>query len=136
MSVPTTLASKLIPFALSSDDVTYKNVVCKKAWDLNIDLPLTQEESDCSVHTAVGTPKWAFNFEIILNTTPDSNQYSADAVATFANNGTRIFVKVTYTGYYRQGAGYITNWKESAPVNGLVTCTGTFTGDGTLDLTA
>lgn len=137
MSVPTTLSSRLVPFAISADNITYWNVVCKKAWDLNVDVPLTQEESDCSVHTAVGTVKWSFNFEIILNLTPNvGTEVSADAVIGYAIAGTLIYVKVAYSGYYRQGAGYITNWKESAPQNGLITCTGVFTGDGSLDVTA
>ena len=53
MSNPTTVAARSVPFAVSSDGNTYKNVVCKKAWNLNVDIPVTQEESDCSVHTTV-----------------------------------------------------------------------------------
>ena len=138
MSVPTTLAANLVPFAISADDITYKNVVCKKAWNLNLDIPVTQEESDCSIHTSVGAVRWSFDFEIILNLTPNgATEVSADTVIGYAINKTTFYVKVAYSSsYYRQGAGYITNWRESAPQGGLITCTGTFTGDGTLDTAA
>lgn len=138
MSVPTTLQSRLVPFAISQDDITYKNVVCKKAWNLNLDIAVTQEESDCSVHTAVATPKWSFDFEIVLNLTPNgATEVSANEVIALANAQTRFYVKVAYaSSYYRQGAGYISNWRESAPQGGFITATGTFTGDGTLDTSA
>jgi len=136
MSVPTALLSKLVPFALSTDGSTYNNVVCKKTWDLTLDKPLIQEDSDCGVITGVGnSTKWSFNFEFILNLTPDSGQISADTVAGYANDGTLIYVKVVHASdYLRSGQGYITNYKESAPLNGFITSTGTFTGDGAIAL--
>lgn len=125
-----------MPFAISTDGVTYKSVVCKKAWNVAIDPQITSEDSDCGVHTSVGTTRWSFDAEIILNTTPNgATEVSANTVAGYANAGTLVYVKLVYSGsYYRQGQGYITNYRESAPLNGLVSASFTFTGDGTLDL--
>jgi hypothetical protein len=138
MSVPTILASNQVPFALSLDGgLTYKNVVCKKLWGMTIDKTLVQEETDCDTLTAVGATKFSFNFEFVLNTTPNTaTEISANEVAAAANDGTLGNVKLQADGYYRQGAGYITNYQENAPQGGMVTATGTFTGSGPLDLTA
>ena len=71
MSTPTTVQSNLIPIAISSDDVTYKNIVCKKAWNFNGDTTTTEDESDCGPHVGLGANKWTFDFTALLNTTPD-----------------------------------------------------------------
>lgn len=137
MSVPTYLQSRAVPFALSIDGITYKNVVCKKLWGLGIEKTVVQDENDCGIATSVGNAtKFSPNFEIVLNTTPDSNQFSANDIAGFANLGTLVYFKLTDgAGYYRQGSGYITSYNESAPFGGTVSATGTITGDGVLDTT-
>lgn len=137
MSNPTALESRNVPFAVSTDGNTYKNLVCKRTWGVSIEPQFTQEDSDCGVLTAVGaSPRWSFSFEIIMNTTPNgATELSANEMAGYANSGTLLYVKLVSTGvYYRQGSGYITAYEESAPINGFVTATGTFTGTGTLDL--
>jgi hypothetical protein len=136
MSVPTILASNQVPFALSLDGgLTYKNVVCKKLWGMTIDKTLVQEETDCDTLTAVGATKFSFNFEFVLNTTPNTaTEISANEVAEAANEGTIAYAKLQADGYYRQGGGYITNYQENAAQGGMVSATGTFTGSGPLAL--
>jgi hypothetical protein len=123
---------------MSTDDVTYKNVVCKKLWNLNIEKVVTQEDSDCATHTEVGATRFTFDFEFILNTTPNgATEWGSDAVIGWTNNGTLVYFKITSgSTYFRSASGYITNYVESAPQGGLVTATGTVTGTGTLDTTA
>jgi hypothetical protein len=137
MSNPTVVQSRNVPFAVSTDGNTYKNVVCKKTWGLTLAPQFTEEDSDCGTLTAVGSVRFSFDFEIVLNTTPNgATEISANEMAGYANNGTLIYVKLVSTGvYFRQGSGYITNYTESAPINGFVTATGTVTGSGTLDIT-
>lgn len=135
MSNPTTLLSKLVPFAISTDGSNYSNIVCKKAWDMSLDIPLVQEDTDCGKITGVGTPGFTFNVEFIFNTTPGSGEVSANEVAGYANSSTLVYVKVSDgAGYIRSGSGYLTNYKESAPVNGFITATATLTGSGTISL--
>lgn len=142
MSNPTALASRDVPVMLSTDDITYKKVVCKKAWNLSIDPQIVEEDSDCGPLIAPGTVKWSVDMEFIMNLTPNgSTEISANEVAGYANNGTTVYIKLLYpdpggTSFYRQGSGLITNYKENAPVNGLVSATCTFKGSGTLDLSA
>jgi hypothetical protein len=142
MSNPTVLQSKLVPFTISTDGSTYKSVVCKKAWGLTIEPQVTEDESDCGPHTAVGTSKWSMDVELIMNTTPNgSTEISANTIAGYANDGTLIYMKIQYptsgspgTTIYRQGQGYISNYKETASQGGFITATATIRGDGTLDL--
>jgi len=137
MSTPTTLQGKLIPFAISTNGSTYKNVVCKKATSLNVDNSVNKEQTDCGTFSALGSVQWSFDFEGILNTTPaGATEVSANEMLGYANDQTLVYVKMLYsTTIYRQGQGYITNYKETYNTNGLVGFTATFTGDGTLDIT-
>lgn len=131
------LQSRSVPFAIGLDGVTFKNLVCKKLWGLSIEKDVVQDPNDCGMATSVGVAtKFSVNFEIVLNLTPGATEYSANDVATFANDGTLVYFKLAYlTSYLRSGSGYITNYQESAPFGGMVSATGTITGDGILDTT-
>lgn len=141
MSTPTVVQSNLVPFALSTDDNTYKNVVCKKAWSFNGDTPTKTDESDCGVHIGLGANTWSFDFEILLNTTPDgSTEMSAKDVLALWNGQTVTYVKVQYpanngASFFITGSGYITKFTLTNTVGSLITFTGTFTGNGTVDIT-
>lgn len=141
MSTPTTVQSNLVPFALSTDDVTYKNVVCKKAWNFNGTTPTTIEETDCGPLVGLGTNNWTFDFEMVLNTTPNgATEMSAKEVLDIWNNQTPAYAKVFYPSpgggsFYIQGAGYITNFVFQNTVGNMMTYTGTFSGNGAVDIT-
>lgn len=140
MSNPTVLASKDIPVMIGTDGVSYKKVVCKKAWNLSIDPQITEEDSDCGTLVAPGSVKWSVDLEFIMNLTPNgATEIGVNEMAGYANNGTTVYMNLQYpdgvgTSVYRQGQGLISAYKEAAPVNGLVTVTCTFKGSGTLDL--
>lgn len=143
MSTPTDLQSRLVPFAISTNGTTYYNVVCKKTWDLTGDKPLVEDDSDCGHHVAVGaSTKYTIGFELIFNSTPDSDQKSSNDLMGYFDAGTLLYFKLQYptsgspgTTYYRQGTGYITQYKEQAPLNGFIISTGTLTMNGSIDLT-
>lgn len=137
MSVPTTISARLVPFSLSLDGVTYKNAVCKKAWNFSGDPTINQEASDCSdFHTSLGANKWSFDFELIMNTTPNAaTEISGQELLTYWQTKQLLYVKVLYTSSFLiSGAGYI-SVKLSAPQGGLLAISGTFTGDGDVDVT-
>ena len=141
MSTPTTIQSNLVPFALSTDDITYKDVVCKKAWNFNGTTPTAVEQTDCGPLTGVGSNEWSFDFDMILNRTPNgATEMSFNTILSIWNNQTLSYAKVKYptgTGadFYIQGAGYLTNCKLSNSVGNLIGFSGTFTGNGTVDIT-
>lgn len=139
MSVPTAILSSAVPFAISSDaGVTYKNVVCKKTWGYTGTTNVAKEETDCDVLKAPGAIDQSFNFEFVLNTTPNgATEWGSDNIMNFFQAKTLLYVKVTTGGvaYYRSGAGYITNYTETAAQGGMIVATGTFEVSGTLDTT-
>lgn len=141
MSTPTTIQANLVPFSLSVDNTTYKNVVCKKSWNFNGTTQTNTEQTDCGPLTAVGSNEFTFDFEMVLNTTPDSaTQMSAKEVLAIWNSQAITYAKVLYpdpagSNFYIQGAGYITSFVLQNSVGNLMTFTGTFTGNGTVDIT-
>jgi hypothetical protein len=137
MSVPTTQQGKLVPFALSTNDVLYKNVVCLKVWNFTGDTPTTEEETQCGVHTGLGALRSSFDFEAVANSTPNgATEVSHNEVLGYWKNQTLVYAKVQPTGMYIQGQGYITNFKVTAQVGNLISFTGTFKMDGDPDITA
>lgn len=139
----TTLQSNLVPISLSSDSgTTYKTVTCKKGWTFNHDISTTEEETDCGTLTGLGSNKWSFDIEGVMNTSPASTEVSAEDLLSFSSAQTSLLVKAQYptsgspgTDLYAQGAGYITNLKITNSVGSLMTFSATFKGTGTLDIT-
>ena len=141
MSTPTVIQSNLVPFKLSTDDITYKNVVCKKSWNLTISVPTNIEQTDCGPLVGLAANTSTFDFEIVINTTPNgATEMSAKDILTIVNAQTLCYAKVQYpdpggTSLYVQGSGYLTNFVIQNTVGNVMTCTGTFTAQGQLDIT-
>lgn len=136
MSAFTPIQSRNVPFAIGTDGISYKNLVCKKLWGLTLTPTTVEEETDCGIAVGTGAVKFSFNFEIVMTTTPNgATEVSANTVAGYAVNGTLVYVSlVSGSDYIRKGSGYITNYQESAPQGGFITATGTITGNGTISL--
>jgi hypothetical protein len=140
MSVPTTIQSNQVPLQLSTDDMLYKSVVCKRAWNFNGTTPVNPEETDCGVHKGLGSPDWTMDFEGVLNTTPNTGtEMSASDVINLWLNQTLTYIK-TQTGngvapnMYIQGSGYITDFAIQNSVGNLIAFTFTFNGVGNPDI--
>ncbi len=137
----TTLQSNLVPINISSDGgSTYKAIVCKKSWTFNGDTSTTEEETDCGTLTGIGSNKWSFDFEAVMNTTPASSEFSTEDLLGFWVGQTALKVKAYYpitpgTDIYLQGDCYLTSFKINNQVGNLMTCSGTLTGTGQLDNT-
>lgn len=141
MSVPTLIQSNTIPLQLSTDEITFRNVVCKKAYNFDFDTPVNEEETDCGMQVGLGASGWAADFDGVLNTTPTSTtEYSLKDVLDLWLAQTLVYIK-TVTGagtgknIYVEGSGYITNVKITNSVGSLVGFTFNFKGVGSPDLT-
>ena len=141
MSVPTTFQSNTVPLQLSTDDVTYKSVVCKRAWNFNGTTPVNTEETDCGVQKGLGSNDWTMDFEGVLNTTPNgATEMAAAEVIGLWLNQTTTYIK-TQTGdgtgnnLYIQGSGYITDFAVQNQVGNLIAFSFTFNGVGNPDIT-
>jgi hypothetical protein len=137
----TTLQSNLVPIKISIDGgTTKKSVSCKKSWSFNLDNTISEEQTDCGVLIGLGVPKWNFDVEGVVNTTPGSTEISAEDFLGLANNQTLFDVFLDYpagtgTDLYATGKAYLTNLKITNSVGSLMTFTGTISGTGTLDIT-
>lgn len=141
MSVPTTVQSNQVPLSWSADAITYKAIVCKRAWNFNGTTPVNSEETDCGVQKGLGAPDWTMDFEGVVNTTPNSaTEMSADELLAIWQNQTLGYIK-TVTGngvahnLYLQGSGYVTDFAIQNSVGNLLAFTFTFNGVGAVDLT-
>lgn len=139
MSTPTGVQSNLVPFAVSTTGVTYKNVVCKKSWNFNGTTPTNVEQTDCGPLVGLGSSEWSFDFEGILNTSvAGATEVSAKEMLDYWNNQTLLYAKVLYpnsdgSNFYIQGSGYITNFKLANQVGNLISFTATLSGNGQVD---
>lgn len=139
MSVPTKIQSSATVILLSTDNITYKSVLCKRAWNFNGTTAVNAEEDDCGVSKGLGAPDWTMDFEGSVNTAPNSaTEMSAKALGDLWLNKTLVYIKTqtgdgTGSNLYIQGSGYITDYTVSAPQAGIVGFNFTFNGEGNPD---
>jgi hypothetical protein len=140
----TTVLGQNVPLTISTDSgSTYRTVVCNKAWGFTGDTSITEDESDCGPHTAVGQAKWSFSVEGLYNTTPTSTEISGEELLSLWANKTSFLIKCQYPtsgtpggDMYIQGSVYLTNYQINKTTNGFISFSGTLTGDGSVDVTA
>lgn len=141
MSVPTAIQSNQVPLTLSTDNITFRNIVCKRAWNFNGTTSVNSEETDCGIEKGLGASDWTMDFEGVLNTTPNSpTEWSAAAVAGFWVNQTLMYIKAqtgngTGSNFFVTGSGYVTDFAVQDSVGNLVAFTFTFNGTGVPDFT-
>lgn len=132
MSVPTTLSSRAIPLAFSEDDITYKNAVCLSTAGLNMDVSSSVEETQCGPFNTEGSMTTQFDFEIVVNTTPNVTEISGPDVMDWFVNRTAIYTRVQPgTGMNIKAYGKLYNIKSTLTGGpGLYKISGTFKADG------
>ncbi len=131
MSVPTYLASKLVPMALSTDGITYRNVLCKRTANFTGTTPQNTEESDCGSSTALGENTWSFDFDGLFNNSINTaTEYSAVEILNFWISQTLLYVKVAGTGVLISGTGYLTGTGFALQTGQNSAFSFTFTGTG------
>jgi hypothetical protein len=138
MSNPTPILASAVPIAISTDGITYKNVVCKKLSGLTINNTLVKDETDCGTLISTGASDISFTGEFILNTTPNgASEWGSDKVIEWVTSKTLIYIKFTSGSlYYRQMQGYLSQYGETLAQGGKVSATFTFNGSGDIDITA
>jgi len=140
MSVPTTVQSNLVPWALSLNDITYRNVVCLKATNFTGNTPTTSEPTDCATFIGLSASTGQFDFDAVFNTTPNVTEYSGKDIIAFWNNQTLLYSKMYYPSpgggdIFIGGQGYFTDIKVTKNIGNLIAISGTFKISGAVDLT-
>lgn len=133
MSNPTTIAAKTVPMAFSTDNVNWKSAVCLKTGDVNLDIPTSDEETQCGRLRSEAVQDVQFTFEVVANTTPNAaTEISAKELLGYFANRTSVYVRVQPgTGLNIAAYGKIYNMKTT--VTGaaeLLKFSGTFKADG------
>lgn len=133
MSNPTAIAAKTIPMQFSTNGTTWKSAVCLKTGDANLDIPTSDEETQCGRLRSEAVQDVQFNFEIVANTTPNaSTEISASDLLGYFSARTPVYVRLQPgTGMNIQAYGKIYNMKTA--ITGaaeLIKFSGTFKADG------
>lgn len=133
MSNPTTIAAKTVAMAFSTDNVTWKSAVCLKTGDVNIDIPTSDEETQCGRLRSESVQDVQFTFEIVANTTPNvATEISAATIMGYFANRTPVYVRIQPgTGMNIAAYGKIYNIKSTVTGSAeLYKISGTFKADG------
>lgn len=136
MADPTTLNGNDVSIYIrtSTGPDVYKLLVCATEASLTTSKDVIETITKCSRIVKSGTFKWDMSFSGVIDTAPDTGEYSLDDLWTAYAAGTAVhagFQNATPNWGFH-GDGYVTKIDVSAPVDGLVTYTVTIAGNGGL----
>lgn len=114
---------------MSTDGITYKNVVCKRTSNVTGTTPVNREDTDCGNFPALGSNELSVDFEGVFNTNISATEFSATQILQFWEAQQLLWLKILQP--YIAGQGYISAVGVQYTAGNLVafTLTFTFTGD-------
>ena len=141
------LLGKLVPLEIdfTGAGTTYKILVCLESFDSDISAKVDQQETDCGVLAAVGTPGMTVNFTAVCELEPSAGQASFKDCDTAMVAGTKVAVRIQNpvsgsvtlgAQIYRQASAYFANVKLQKETTKNITFTGQLVSTGTIDITA
>jgi hypothetical protein len=136
-----------IPIQLSSDNVTYKNLVCLKNYNVPITTSTNESETFCGKSVGVGAISFDPQGNAVVSTNPSGSELSLNQLLTWQVNKTAIYFKTAYPlssgssgslgkDFYIQGQCYVTNINVIFTTNDVVNFDFTLKGFGDIDITA
>lgn len=137
----TALQSSNVPFYVSTDDITYKMIVCKRGVTFTGTTPVTTEDTDCGPIVGIASNQWSFDLDILVNTTPDiGTSESYEQLLAWWAAQTLLYVRWNHpdsagTNFQHKGQAYITNLTAAVAQGAAMSSTVTFTGQGAIDVT-
>lgn len=137
-----TLQSSNLPLWLSSDGVTYKQLVCIENYTLKLDTINNKTQTFCGIALGVGITEFSIDASAVCELAKTATQVTNDDVASWQINNTILWFKMQFpspgssaTNIFFSGQVYVTGSTFVAAVNEVVKFTVAFTGTGTLDIT-
>jgi len=147
------LDGKKVYLRISPDGGTTKYVlVCLIKQGFESETSVNETETQCETLIGTGTPKRKFSFEAAINTAPAAvvsglGECSHQKLLEWdASPKTELTIEqflptvgsplVADAKFYKSSLGYLTSYKDDAPINDIIKCSGTFSLFGTLDITA
>lgn len=134
----TALQSSNVPFYVSTDNSTWKMLVCKRGVTFNGTTPVNVEDTDCGPITGIASNQWSFDVDIIANITPDiGTAESYEQLLKWWNAQTLLYVRWNYpdsagTDFKHTGTAYITSIRGQVQQGSAMNATLTFTGTGSI----
>jgi hypothetical protein len=135
------LQSSQVPFYVSTDDSTYKMLVCKRGVTFNGTTPVNTEDTDCGPIVGVASNQWSFDVDLVVNTTPDIGLHeSYEQLLAWWSAQTLLYVRwnspdSSGINFQHKGQAYITSIRSAVAQGAAMNCTVTFTGQGAIDVT-
>lgn len=140
------IRGQLVLLQISTDSgTTWKDLICAISNDMNMTRETTTSPfTKCDVATAAReiTPlgyTWEMPFDALVDTAPSGTQLTYADMLTLFVNGTTVSVRQQYdaTGneFYMTGSAILTSLTATAPADGFVGFSGTFSGTGAVDIT-
>ena len=138
---------KDLPLILSDDSFTTSyTIVCLTQGGVKNSYSVNTEESQCGVHTGIGSPAFSVSFSAIVKTdptaascTPSVGEASYKKLLTWATAQTKLSFKVSNgtlgANFYQSGEVYLNDLSLDWQVGQTVKCSGTLTGTGVVDVT-
>lgn len=136
----TKILGKDVTLEISTNLVTpaYKAVVCAEDSTLNGSTEVNSRDTKCGVLKSFGNTSWTLEGSGVANSTPETDEISADEILTIFQDSTPVLFKLSDAGgaIYRQGQGTFSAYSESHPSADLVSFDYTLEVDGDIDISA
>ena len=138
---------KLLPLIVSPDSFTTSyTLVCLTQGGVKNSFSVNTEESQCGVHTGIGSPAFSVSFSAIVKTDPTTptgtplvGEASYKKLLEWATSQTLLSFKVSQgtagADFYQTGDVYLNDLSLDWQVGQTVKCSGTMTGTGVVDVT-
>jgi len=129
----------------TNNPAQYKSLVCLRTSSVNNTVDTTQDDTNCGILTAVGSPKMSIDFDAICETSPSGSQVSYSSLLTAWQSKQKVSVRVqspVFSGssagaaYYHQFDGYITSLTFNQATAEFINFSGTIESTGLVDVTA
>jgi len=124
---------------------TWKSLICLRTSSVNGSVDSTVEQTNCGTFTSIGKPNMTVDFDAICETAPGGSEVSYSSLLGYFNAGTQVLVRVQNpvvsgssagASYYQSFDAYLTSLTLNQSTTEFINFSGTFTSNGTIDITA
>ena len=131
MALTTVDASGML-LQYSTDNTTYKSIVCEVDSNVNSQMEVTTDSTKCGTTTAAGSIATTLSGNAVVNTTPAGGEGSFEEIQTIFLAKTPIFFRYTNDdeSIYTSGQGWFTQLGNQNAASGTSKFTWTITANG------
>lgn len=128
------------PLELSTDNSTWKTLVCLTSTGTNMSRDVTRTETFCGITVSLGNMQVTVPFSAVCETSPTGSQVTYKDMLGWMNAGTLIYWRiqsgVAGANFFTSGSAYVTSLDLTGDAGTTITFSGQLDMTGTLDITA